>query len=358
MPKSLAYPTLRHLRLLTMALGAGVFLTCALSAATCWSRASGNWDSDIWSTIPGSSPQPGLRPQNDDRVSLGLTQGVITISTPICVYEYSQRANDARTFIVDGAQVEWFRFFGQRGRNAQMGYTGRIEMNGGTLHVKERFILAGFAPEDIGVGTFVQNGGTVTLDGGLFLTQNAANGSPLASGIYTLNGGLLNIPTATPGSSGIRSGIGKAKFEWLGGTLNCRAVYGNLHNAGTGNFSPSGDGVVGLSILYSQQPKIYRQGTGARMTIDIASDKEYDRIFWQAGEASEFTLRKGTHINVQLSNGYMPKPGQAFDIIVSDVLNLEGDIVLGGASGPLFSMERVEFGKDRILRLVYRGKAP
>jgi len=327
-------------------------------AKTCWSRASGNWDSDIWTTIPGTSPQAGLRPQAEDRACLGLTEGSITVASPIKVYEYSQRANFAKTFIVEGAQIEWFRFFGQRGRNAQMGYNGQVEMNGGTLCVKERFILAGYSAEDIGIGKFVQNGGIVTLEGGLFLTQNASNGSPLSSGIYSLNGGVLNIPSATPGISGIRSGIGKARFEWMGGTLNCRALYGNLHNAGNGNFSPGGDGAVGLSILYAQQPKIYRQGSSAKLTIDIASAKQYDRIFWQAGDASEFTLRKGSCIKVVLAEGYTPEVGQTFDVIVADFLNMEGDIALSGPSGALFSMERIEFGKDQILRLTYRGKSP
>ena len=323
---------------------------------TYWSRASGNWYSDIWTTIPGTSPVAGAIPGQNDSACLGLTKGAISISSAVNVYEYSQRAKEAHTYINEGATVHWFRYFGQRGRDAQAGYNGTVEMTGGTLHVKDRFIVAGYAHEDIGIGCFHQKGGVVTLEGALQLTQTARTGSPIATGYYSFSGGILNIPSSNLNACGIRSGIGKGKFEWTGGTLNCRYFFGNIHNATKGNLSPGGDGQIGISMLNAQDPKVYRQGSKASMTIDIASDTRYDRLFWQAAGKSEVTLRKGTTLKIFLQNGYRPKKGQTFDVIVADRLLLESGIVLGGPDGKDFSLSKVRYGSDRIVRLTYQGK--
>ncbi len=335
-------------------------LACAgmqgLCAKNYWSRASGDWNSDIWATIPGTSPVEGLRPGVEDSANLGLTGATITFSNPVHVHEFSLRADNVRAVITPGADVRWHRFFGQRDRNAKGGYNGVVEMLGGKLLVEDRFIIAGYAQGDIGRGTFHQKGGEVTLLGALHLTQFAVTGTSIATGIYSLSGGTLNIPTNDEHLGGIRSGIGKGRFEWDGGTLNCTRFFGNIHNAGSGNLSPGGDGEVGLSILHALKPKVYAQSWNASMTVDIASDTKYDRLFWQAAGGSQAIIRKESMFKIYLLNGYQPAPGTSFDVIVADRLTVEGNLRLGGSDGKYFTCEKVKVGNEEIFRLTYRGR--
>ncbi len=160
--------------------------------------------------------------------------------------------------------------------NLVIGTGAAITSSGGWI-VGNSVTAGGARTGAVTTGTVIQNGGTVTINGtnnsnlgvtaGLLLgygpSGSNAAGNFNSTGIYTLNGGTLNLGTNTLGLSGGDQNTGGAwtstgTFNQNGGTVITSSVsvgqgYGN---AATGNYNLSGGTLTtgGISIVGGGNP--------------------------------------------------------------------------------------------------------
>jgi autotransporter-associated beta strand protein len=93
-----------------------------------------------------------------------------------------------------------------------------VTVSGTGLFQVDNGLRVGIAQSDTrdGNGIITQNGGTVTVAGGLTLA-GTANGTSTRTGIYNLNGGTLNVNAITMATTG--AGTNTSTFNFAGGTL-------------------------------------------------------------------------------------------------------------------------------------------
>jgi hypothetical protein len=328
------------------------FTLCALSvlsvdAATCYTRKSGEWGGDLWTSKIGTAIEPGLRPGKGDTAYIYNTATEIFLSGSAQVSAFKLLGDKTKLTLRDGAVLRVSNFQGKGPKGA-----GTVEMLGGTLRADAAkgayFILAGhMAGRDDGTGIFIQRGGVVTIESpaGLQLTRNGG------TGIYQLHGGILNI-TAGGDSQGISAGAGTARFEWQGGTLNTKYAAVSLGNEG-GVLSPGGDDAVGSVVLRAKQPETYYQSGRGKMIVTLENAKKYDELIWKE-ESGGSTVRfgDGSSIEIRLSKGYKPTKGAVFDVVFANKLVLDGKLRLEGPHGEHFRYE-IARGSQEKLRLIY-----
>ena len=319
---------------------------------------SGEWDSDIWNLrrayyddeLKGITR--GKRPGPKDTVQAmkGIT---VRLNKPVEVLSYyNARTNSHLVIERGGVLLVNTRFEGQGGADGSGSFT--VE-RGGRLEVPNRFILAGKLQNHENVtGIFNQNGGVVSLATPLHLTGHfTQTSSRTATGVYNLNDGELNIITEPGKPGGIRNGVGKGYFNFNGGTLNSSVLVQDLNNTKKGNLSPGGDGNVGSTVLESEEPSVYTQGKGARMTIDIAGRSKFDQLIWKTPrKGGKVVLEEGAVIWVNYVKNYRASSGASFDIIECDQLEVKGPLVIDGPAGRDFSYEVID-GRKPSLRLKY-----
>lgn len=324
------------------------FLQAAIVAPkdgqNCWMRKSGNWKDSIWARENTLKPQKGLKPGRNDSAAVGLTGGILEINSPIRIFSFSQRAHKTCTKIEKGAEftIDWF--FGQRGSLRERGSDGVFDMTGGTFTVTDRFVLAGQINEDRGTGTFSQKAGTVTVGGtGIYLTGNMPlTSSQLASGIYELSGGTLNIICTTSNEAGMIKGVGNGRFDWIDGTLNATHLGIDIANTGKGNLSPGGDEAIGATRLVSKGEPTYTQGSQAKMTVNIASRHSCDQLYWLSsapkGKSATVIIEPGSTFEIVPIRNYRPRSGDTYNVIIADEIKLNGEpnIVCESESGRSF----------------------
>ncbi len=325
-------------------------------------RKAGNWDSDIWllrKTLesPDFSPAPkGKRPGKMDNADL---RRAVTLSSTAEVFRLFNNAHRASFVIAKGGKLAAKHFYGYNGTAS-----ATVELqNGGELLIENFFFVAGSMPECTGKGEFLQNGGTVSAKCSLYLagpwTQTS---SPKCTGVYTLAGGVLNINSPKE-KEGISKGVGNGIFYFGKGTLNTRAVAINLENINGGNLSPGGDAQVGETVLNTDttaknhpgsvydEARTYTQGKNSRLTINLASKSQYDRLIWTTPQRKgSVVLKSGTVIWIENLKKYTPSSGAKFDIILADHLSVEGELSLEGPDARNFSYEVVD---GKTLRLTY-----
>jgi fibronectin-binding autotransporter adhesin len=145
--------------------------------------------------------------------------------------------NGAGTFLQSGGVVNLNAANNQHlvlGYNANS--TGFYQLSGtGVLNSGSGSFIVG----NLGAGTFVQTGGTNTVQDGMTLAANTNS-----TGVYSLGGGLLDV-TALSIASG-----GAATFNCSGGTL---LAHGDVYvgQSGTGVFNQSGGHVTSTSSTNS-----------------------------------------------------------------------------------------------------------
>ncbi|MEO1783452.1 autotransporter domain-containing protein [Thermodesulfobium sp. 4217-1] len=217
--------------------------------------------------------------------------------------------------------------------------TGTYNLSAGTLTASGNGTpgTSGYIPgEDIGdagsTGTFTQTGGTNTVTNGLLVGTDLFDsiGAGTGTGKYNLSGGVLqadfewvggsnagtftqtggiNIVTGNNAQYGIEMNSGT--YHLNGGILSTSSIDGNLDNEG-GVFMPSKAG----SIFTGN----YIQGKNSALQIGIASSSNYNWLEMSNTGTVQFN---GGTIEPVLQGGFVPIPGQTFDII-KDAQNITG----------------------------------
>jgi len=229
--------------------------------------------------------------------------------------------------------------------------TGRFTQTGGThsvsgdFYIGQRFGSTGSYHLDAGevtvvggeyvgysgTGRFTQTGGTHSA-GMLQLKYHSGSGGRY---VYELEGGILDVGTftATSGAS--------YNFSFAGGTLSADAVDFPLAN--TGGVLAPGDG-PGVTVIHS----LYRQGPTGVFEAQLAGTDPVTQYDWVSIDGPA-TL-EGV-IDVLCIDGFVPKPGDTFDVLsaIKGITIGPSGLALTGAPG--FEWSLVE--ADRILRLEY-----
>lgn len=226
----------------------------------------------------------------------------------------------------------------------RFGKEGKFTQSGGTVGSFSGFTPIGDIQVGTGASTTYNTQGIYELSGtgqviSSHLTLGVGSGAPGAqviSGVFSQSGGsviLTNLNLTSPGSAlsqgtydfssgdlkvtNINVGSGTAAFNWTGGTLHPKNVAIALANSGTGILDPVGvngsGNPAGSRVSLTSD---YTQGANGTLHIDIFSapppfvpDLEYDSL----GVTGAVSLA-GT-LDVSLQNGFIPSPGQRFDII-------------------------------------------
>ena len=185
-----------------------------------------------------------------------------------------------------------------------------------TLTVNTGFYVGSSHVDNGGSGTFTQDGGTVSANGGLTLGQRAGTG-----GIYHLNSGTLNV------TGNIVNGAGSGTMNIDGGVLNLltsSAAAGfdtlRLGNAGstTGSLTVTGSQAFTIAdlIVGNEGAGAITQnsGTVTATTLSLAS---------QSGSSGAYTLNGGT----------LTVTGDITDGAGASKLTIDGGtLVLGGSA--------------------------
>ncbi len=175
-----------------------------------------------------------------------------------------------------------------------------------------------------GTGKFTQTGGTNTVTGGLYVGSDILGNGTAGVGSYNLYGGVLRADFeyvggggagtfAQTGGSNTVSGSGAeygiemngGTYHLNGGTLSANSIDGNLDNEG-GTFIPSKAGSVFTGN--------YTQGKNSVLQIGIASADNYTWL--DMANTGKATFNGGTIAPV-LQGGFVPDPGQTFDVIMN-----------------------------------------
>jgi hypothetical protein len=182
---------------------------------------------------------------------------------------------------------------------------GNVQVDSGTFQVVGPYTMSAGTISVMGsgqvldvVGDYTQTGGSVTLGG--------TGGKLAASGAVTLGAGTLTLAVDTgilSAGYGVTIEAGATLYGW-GGTIT-----GNVTNAGTLNLIKNGEprslGITGN----------YTQTAAGTLVVGLASSSWYSQLS-VSGSAS-----LGGTLTVQLLNGYMPFPGNAFTLITAASLS-------------------------------------
>jgi len=165
-----------------------------------------------------------------------------------------------------------------------------------------------------GTGVFTQTGGTNTVTDQLVLGSGSSS-----SGTYHLQGGTLTAPTVQVNSGGT--------FDFTGGTLSVDTFNGNLVNGGGGLD-------VGLTGTTTTIHGDYTEtDPNAALWFEIGGlvTSEYDVLDVQGA----LTFGRGAILYYySFTNGFVPTPGDYFDIIIADQIN--GSV--GEAYDPIYDI--------------------
>lgn len=174
------------------------------------------------------------------------------------------------------------------------GSTGNYNMHGGTLFLSSNLTPGRYG----GIGTFFQDGGTVTVNGSIW------SGSDNST--YTLDGGTLNVlNTFRP-----YNGISVFNFNFTGGVFNANTVQYDVVNQG-GTLSPGGNGVIGSTTFNSGYG--YTQNAGGTLRIDVASLASFDVLNMGTEQ-----LNLAGDLEVVLLGGYSPAQLDEFQVLNLD----------------------------------------
>lgn len=288
-------------------------------------------------------------------------------------------------------------------RGAMNSTQSTVTMNGGSLMIARSVTYATtmtIAQASTGytantTGSFIQNTGTVYVNGMISIASNPGGTAYTASGLYQLNGGTLYLHTSTPTVSaggynyvGFACGIESQRnqssglFQWTGGTFSANYLRDNLTNTGSGklpfdtvvystdtsnNYATYGQATAVNSIgrmaitdfsysgtVYSAvvtSNLVYTQGASASMAIDIAGTGagQYDQLRWVAGSTTStvaggtVNLAAGTTIAVNITEGTTLHSGDTFYIVLAGTaINITGgtlsSIVLSGIDAANFEL--------------------
>lgn len=325
-----------------------------------FARASGNWDSNIWSVWRANKderelgyPVPGLRPAADTSAEINGPNVTVTLTTPVTLNSFRiMRDNGALVIDKGGSLTLEKEYFGQGGA----GTAGGITLNrGGKMTVNGPFYLAGILLDCTGTGSFMQNGGELTINGTLYLTgAKPLSSSAQATGVFQLNTGTLSIRPPVI-QAGLRNGLGHGNFSFKGGTLDTLYCDLDIENTQKGNFSPGGDEAVGQTQLVSEADRTFLQGKGARFTLNIAGAKKHDVLIWKGkSSGSRVVFEDGAGLDIRLLNAYRPVSGATFTVIEADLIETKGALKLDGPDGNRFAYKIEKNGRGMSLELRYR----
>ena len=153
-----------------------------------------------------------------------------------------------------------------------------------------------------GTGTFIQSGGTHTVEQTLYIACGASS-----VGTYGLMGGTLSAGT-------IEFGAGTGTFNFSAGRLSAGTFKGDLYNYG-GTLAPgSSAGTMTIEGDYEQE------STGA-IEIELGGldvGTHYDKL------SVTGTLTLNGTLDVVLINGFNPQEGDSFDILDFDSSQFTG----------------------------------
>lgn len=302
------------------------FASAAKEEQSVYAVASGGWDEDIWGASDGlKSPlQPGLRPgENDDVVLVGRPSGGIQLSLRDGEKKVVRFGSYARPQFPNALEIGGGGVLvctqGFVGASA-----GELTVNlaeGGKLEVRgTHFVLTKLEGSK---GLFVQDEGSVVEVGPEGMTR--LTGAKESEGNYQLNGGRFNTGRY------FISGPGLAQFDWTGGTLEILNSTVEIENKGRGILSPGGNDTAETFEIKAQGS--YSQGPEAVTRIEIAGEKEYDRIL----DNGRGKIQMAGTIEVHLLNGFKPRAGQKFEVVSSPGLEA-GELRLAGPAASAFDL--------------------
>jgi len=205
------------------------------------------------------------------------------------------------------------------------------------------FNLGGFITSS-GSGTVTQTGGTVDAKGSLRLGIGSGT-----TGIYNLQGGVLNATTIT-------SGAGTATFNFTGGTLHAGNVQFALTNQG-GTLAP---GQSAGTTLIDGTGASYDQLDPGILAIELGgytAGTEYD-VLDVAGP-----VNLAGSLQVSLIDGFVPVTGDTFDVVTGTDITLDPGFSLeqpaGLTAGNFFLMDVISGGpRGEILQLTLSVPEP
>ena len=164
-----------------------------------------------------------------------------------------------------------------------------------------------------GSGTFVQNSGSVEVDGDLVLGKNAGS-----TGKYVMSGGSLKVDS-------IASGDGSSSFTWNGGQIEVESVEIDLANDGgilkkpdsistlviQGDYSQSADASLNLSVSSENLDRNSLE-TQSFKTQKLSAHSSSSGVYGMSIRDS-FSI-DGTLV-VTLPSSYIPKVGDRFLVL-------------------------------------------
>jgi hypothetical protein len=239
----------------------------------------------------GSNLATGLTlgPVPSSTGTFSLSGGTLSVSTVECI---GQGGNGSFT------QTGGANIYGGGGSElflgSAAGSTGSYTLSAGTLSTGRMFGLGEYIGYR-GTGSFTQSGGLNSLGGGNLVI--AAN--PNSVGSYTITGGQLfaeEILVGTLGSSGALT-IGNDTVSAPSATN-----FGTISLTGPAGSNTAGD----LNI------STYSQSLAAQLNIALAGLTA--GTLYSVLTASRSATLAGT-LNVTLVNGFVPSPGDTFDIL-------------------------------------------
>jgi PEP-CTERM motif len=180
------------------------------------------------------------------------------------------------------------------GSNWQPTRFDEARINSGTVVVD----AAGQHAGTLKIGAQAGNTGTLNLTSGWLEvnTEVIVGADPAATGVFTMSGGTLSVPTLSKG------GVGSA-FNLTGGTLHADTVNFTLVNNG-GTISP------GHSIGQTHVAGDLTLNSGS-LALELASASMADTLLVDGAAAL------GGALNISLLNGFAPTNGQTWQIIAT-----------------------------------------
>ena len=160
-----------------------------------------------------------------------------------------------------------------------------VTVSGTGLFQVDNGLRVGIAQSDTrgGNGIITQNGGTVTVAGGLTLAGTA--NTETRTGIYNLNGGTLNVNAISMATTGVATNT--STFNFAGGTLKPTAssttfmqglTTANVKNGGANIDTGVFDITIGQNLLRftgATTDSLTKTGTG---TLTLSGDNSYSGI--------------------------------------------------------------------------------
>lgn len=373
--------TLHPRTILAFSLGvvAVALLSFPASAQNRIAVASGDWNSDIWTTSINTPPQGvwpiagfnatignGVHVTVDTEVlgsgslnALVLNTGELTMKSGAAINtDNFNSQHDSTTTIGSGATLT----VGGNGMRVGNGSGGTVRVQGGTVKVSgDIFTVAG---GNGSTALLEVSGGGVTHDGAsLWIAASRGSrgmlrvngGSVTAKAIqFTTHGtileGTLDLQSGSIVAEAFVAGDGaaNASFLWTGGTLSVGRSDLNIDNSGTGDFAVGGVDAVGTFVVPEGTSISYTQGPKASLTLDIASDRNFDTFALESNSSCTVTL--GGKLNINFLERYNPPAGTTFDVISATNIIDQG-ITLGGDAASRFTFKIIKNGEKEVLRL-------